>query len=338
VFTLDIIMVNLLILIFFLVVMDFGSRMIIHSSIKISEITGIGKATIGFLLLAFSTSLPELSVGVVAPLTGEAAISVGNVLGTNVVNVCLIIGVAVLLVSLRRPRVLNTIPRFAKEELSSLYFGLFIASVIPLSLVYVAGAMWLVGLILMAVFVVYSYQMLKISIPRGEIENRNALKSNENVTRHVILTVIGIFVVIISSYWMVQSSVAIAELTGVSKTIIGATVIAFGTSLPEFSLTVRAFLKNQAALGLGIIIGSGFINITLILGATFFIPMLIGSSLTLNMFAFQGLIIFSLISNLFLWYFLSMEKLSWKEGALLLFIYLLFLANTLGLIQLQQAA
>jgi len=328
-------MVNLLILIFFLVVMDFGSRMIIHSAIKISEITGIGKATIGFLLLAFSTSLPELSVGVVAPLTGEAAISVGNVLGTNVVNVCLIIGVAVLLVSLRRPRVVNTVPRFAKEELSSLYFGLFIASVIPLSLVYVAGAMWLVGLILMAVFAVYSYQMLKISIPRGDIENRNALKSNENVTKQIILTLAGIFVVIISSYWMVQSSVAIAELTGVPKTIIGATVIAFGTSLPEFSLTVRAFLKDQAALGLGIIIGSGFINITLILGITFFIPMLIGSSLTMPMLAFQGLIIFTLISNLFLWYFLSMEKLSWKEGAILLFIYLLFLANTLGLIQLQ---
>lgn len=335
--TLDIIIVNLTILIFFLVVMDFGSRMIIHGSMKISEMTGIGKATIGFLLLAFSTSLPELSVGVIAPLTGEAAISVGNVLGTNVVNVCLIIGVAVLVVSLRRPRVANTVPSFAKQELGSLHFGLFMASVIPLSLIYVAGAMWLVGLILVVIFVAYSYQMLKISIPRGEIENRNALKSKEELTTQAILTMVGIFVVIISSYFMVQSSVAIAELTGVPKSIIGATIIAFGTSLPEFSLTVRAFLKNQAALGLGIIIGSGFVNITLILGVTFLIPMLIGSPLTMPMFTFQGLIIFTLISNLFLWYFLSMEKLSWKEGAILLFIYLLFLANTLGLIQLQQA-
>ena len=329
--------ISLLILVFFLVVMDFGSRMIIHSSIKISELTGIGKATIGFLLLAFSTSLPELSVGVIAPLTGEAALSVGNVLGTNVVNVCLIIGVAVLLVSLRRPRVLNTIPHFAKEELGSLYFGLFIASIIPLSLVYVSGAMWLVGVILMAIFGVYSYQLLKIRIPQGEIVNSNALTNEENVTKHVFLTLAGIIVVIVSSYWMVQSSVAIAESTGVPRTVIGATVIAFGTSLPEFSLTVRAFLKNQIPLGLGIIIGSGFINITLILGVTFLIPMLIGSSLTMNMFAFQGLIIFALISNLFLWYFLSMEKLSWKEGAILLFIYLLFLTNTLGLIHLQQA-
>jgi len=308
--------------------------MIIHSAIKISEATGIGKATIGFLLLAFSTSLPELSVGVIAPLSGEAAVSVGNVLGTNVVNVCLIIGLAVLLVSLRRPRVVSTVPRFAKEELGSLYFGLFIASIIPLSLVYAAGAIWLVGLVLVLIFAVYSYQMLKISVPRGEIENKTALESKENVRKHVVFTLVGIAVVIISSYWMVQSSVAIAVLTGVPRTIIGATIIAFGTSLPEFSLTVRAFLKDQAAMGLGIIIGSGFINITLILGVTFLIPWLIGSPLTMNMFAFQGLILFSLMSNLFLWYFLSMERLSWKEGAILLFIYLLFLANTLGVVQL----
>jgi cation:H+ antiporter len=308
--------------------------MIIHSAIKISEATGIGKATIGFLLLAFSTSLPELSVGVIAPLSGEAAVSVGNVLGTNVVNVCLIIGLAVLLVSLRRPRVVSTVPRFAKEELGSLYFGLFIASIIPLSLVYAAGAIWLVGLVLVLIFAVYSYQMLKISVPRGEIENKTALESKENVRKHVVFTLVGIVVVIISSYWMVQSSVAIAVSTGVPRTIIGATIIAFGTSLPEFSLTVRAFLKDQAAMGLGIIIGSGFINITLILGVTFLIPWLIGSPLTMNMFAFQGLILFSLMSNLFLWYFLSMERLSWKEGAILLFIYLLFLANTLGLVQL----
>jgi cation:H+ antiporter len=320
--------------------MDFGSRLIISSAIKISEATGIGKATIGFLLLAFSTSLPELSVGVIAPLSGEAALSVGNILGSNVVNVCLIIGVAVLLVVLRRSRAVNTVPSFAKEELGSLYFGLFIASIIPLSLVYFAQAFWLVGLILILIFVGYSYQLLKIRIPRGGIDNANVndLKSDENVKRHAIFTLIGIFVVIISSYWMIQSSVDIAESTGVPRTIIGATIIAFGTSLPEFSLTVRAFLKNQVALGLGIIIGSGFINITLILGATFLIPMLIGSPLTINMFAFQGLIIFALISNLFLWYFLSMEKLTWKEGAILIFIYLLFLANTLGLIQLQQAA
>ena len=333
-FALDGILVDLLILIVFLVIMDFGSRMIIHSAIKISEATGIGKATIGFLLLAFSTSLPELSVGVIAPLSGEAAVSVGNVLGTNVVNVCLIIGLAVLLVSLRRPRVVSTVPRFAKEELGSLYFGLFIASIIPLSLVYATGAIWLVGLVLVLIFAVYSYQMLKISVPRGEIENKTALESKENVRKHVVFTLVGIVVVIISSYWMVQSSVAIAVLTGVPRTIIGATIIAFGTSLPEFSLTVRAFLKDQAAMGLGIIIGSGFINITLILGVTFLIPWLIGSPLTMNMFAFQGLILFSLMSNLFLWYFLSMERLSWKEGAILLFIYLLFLANTLGVVQL----
>jgi len=216
-----------------------------------------------------------------------------------------------------------------------LYFGLFIASVIPLSMVFIVGVSWLIGIVLILIFTFYSYRMSKIRVPKGE--QRNFYETKKDLPQYLFVTIAGIFIIIVSSNWVVQSAVAIAETSGIPKTLIGATIIALGTSLPEMSLTVRAFLKGQTALGLANIIGSGFINITLVLGVTFFIPMLVGSPLTMNMFAFQGLIIFALISNLFLWYFLSMERLSWKEGAILLFIYLLFLANTLGLIQLQQA-
>lgn len=332
----EIIIIFVLVLLFFLVMLDLGNRLAITGSTKISDVTGLGNAAVGFLLLSFSTSLPELSVGFVAPITGQAAVSVGTILGSNIINVCLILGIAVLLVSLRRPRAMNTVPAFAKEELGSLYFGLFVASVIPLSLVFVLGASWLIGLILVSIFVIFSYQMSKIRVPRGE--KRDIFESKSKLPQYLFLTFAGIFVVIMSSNWIVQSAVVIAGFTGVPRTIIGATIIAFGTSLPEFSLTVRAFLKGQTALGFGNIVGSGFINITLILGVTFFVPTLVGSPLTMNMLVFQDLAVFALISNLFLWYFLSIGRLSWKEGALLLVIYLLFLANTLGAIHLRQQA
>lgn len=97
------------------------------------------------IVLAFSTSLPELSMAFIASLGGDAAISAGNVIGSNIVNVCLIIGLAALLVALKRPTASSMVPPFAKEELGSLYSGLFVASIIPLSSVYLVSANWLVS-------------------------------------------------------------------------------------------------------------------------------------------------------------------------------------------------
>jgi len=112
--------------------------------------------------------------------------------------------------------------------------------------------------------------------------------------------------------------------------LIGATIIAFGTSLPEFTLDTRAIMKGESALALGDIVGSCFVNITLILGVT-----LIFSPLTVDMLVFSDLVIFSLMANLFLWYFLTTRRMGWREGAILLFIYSLFLATTFGAIQLR---
>ena len=160
----------LVLLIIFLVVLDQSSHITVTYATKVSDITGLSKTTVGFLLLAFSTSLPELSVAFIASLGGDAALSAGNVIGSNIVNVGLIMGVATLLVALRRPKTTTTIPSFAKEELSHLYFGLFVASIIPLSLVYLVGANWLVGILLIAVFGAGTYQLLKIRLPAEEMQ------------------------------------------------------------------------------------------------------------------------------------------------------------------------
>jgi len=327
------VLIALILLGVFLIVLALSSHLAISNTIKVSAITGLGKTTLGFILIAFSTSIPELSVAILSLLgNGEkTAVSVGNVIGSNIVNICLIIGLATLLVALqKRSRNVKMIPTMAKEEFGSLYFGLFIASLIPLMLVYLTFASQFIGLVLVLIFGLYTYQLSKIRIPQ---ENNQTVSEEmkRKVKLYVILTFLGVAGVVLSAYFIVESSVALAEFAGVSKSIIGATIIAFGTSLPEFSIDVNAFLRGHSALAFGDIVGSCFINITLILGIT-----LLASPFSVkNIAFFTDLVIFSLVANLFLWYFLSMERLGWKEGAILLFIYILFLATTIGAINLR---
>lgn len=315
-----------------LVILDQASHLTITNAIKVSNITQLGKTAVGFSLLAFSTSLPELSVAFISAFTGEPAVSVGNVLGSNIVNISLIVGLAALILSRRHPHKVNIIPSFAREELGSLHFGLFVSSVIPLSLLYIMQATWLVGLVLILIFLIYTYQLSKIRIPP---ENGASVSEDEKnkLRRYLVFTVLGVVGVVLSAYFLVESAVSVAEVVGVPRSLIGATVIAFGTSLPELTLDLRAFLKGHSSLALGDIIGSSFVNITLILGLTLFLPVLLGTPLSISLLVFQNLVIFSLVTNLFFWYFLSQGKLTWKEGAIFLFIYVLFLATIFGAVQ-----
>jgi len=280
-----------------------------------------------------------LTVAFIAALSGGAALSVGNVLGSNIVNISVIIGLAAILLYVKSHRKhngvngsngINVIPAFAKSELSSIHFGLFISSIIPMVLIYINTATWVVGLVLISIFIAYMYQLSKVRMPseNGEVtqEEKSKLK------RYVLFTIVGALGVVGSAYFLVESAVRIATSIGVSQQVIGATIIAFGTSLPELTLDLKAFLSGHSGLAFGDIIGSSFINITLILGVTLFVPALIGSPVRMNMSVFQNLVIFSIITNLFFWYFLSREKISWKEGAVFLSIYALFLTTTLSVV------
>ena len=319
------------------VVLNWASNLAINNAVKIATVTHLGKTAVGFSMLAFSTSLPELTVAFVAAFSGSAALSVGNVLGSNIVNISFIIGLATILLYLKSRRKhnglnssdgINVTSTFAKSELGSIHFGLFISSIIPLILVYIRAATWIVGIVLISIFIVYMYQLSKVRIPS---ENGVATKEEKTkLKRYALLTIAGALGVVGSAYFLVESAVGIAQAVGIPQTVIGATIIAFGTSLPELTLDLKSFLKGHFGLAFGDIIGSSFVNITLILGVTLFVPALVGSPVSMNMDVFQNLIVFSIITNLFFWYFLSRERIGWKEGAVFLFIYGLFLATTVG--------
>ena len=332
--------IDILVIIVSFFILNWASNLSIKNAVKVSTITRLSKTSIGFSLIAFSTSLPELTVALIAAFSGGSSLSVGNVIGSNIVNICIVLGLATVILYLKRGRkckgvpgfdAANIIPQFAKSDLSSIHFGLFISSLVPMILIYVSGATYAVGLILLFIFVGYMYKLSKIRLP--EEENPVDEEEKKKLRRYLILTLVGIAGVVGSAYFLVESAVGLAESIGIPQTVIGATIIAVGTSLPELTLGIRSIFDGHSALAFGNIIGSSFVNITLILGITFFVPFLFGNAVQMNMDVFQNLIIFSIITNLFFWYFLSRERISWREGALFLFIYSLFLATTLGVIQ-----
>jgi cation:H+ antiporter len=210
----------------------------------------------------------------------------------------------------------------AKEEMGSLHFGLFVASIIPLALLYIGYASRFIGVILVGIFAFYMIQLSRLNKQRVESpppDEKNRLRG------YALLAVAGAVVVIASAFFIVESASFVALSVGIPRVVIGATVVAFGTSIPELATSVSSVRKGHFDMALGNIVGSGFVNITCILGVA-----LIGSPLTVNIAAFSNLVLFSLITNLFLWYFLSSEKISWREGALLLVLYAVFLVISFG--------
>jgi cation:H+ antiporter len=320
---------NVVILIAALAALSKASDLTITQSINVASTTGLGKTTIGFILVAFSTSLPELFVAIFSVLNPEnVGFSIGNILGSNIVNICLILGVCFLLISLKYPEKTRVLPKMAKEDLGSLYFGLFIASIVPLTLIYIGYASQFIGVILLVIFLYYMFQLSKARTPTEQAASGTEKNS---LRKYVTLTVLGAVGVVISAYFIVESASFLAASVGIPPVVIGATVVAFGTSVPELSTSLGAFKKGHVELALGNIIGSCFMNTTLILGIA-----LVASHLTINMSAFSNVALFSLLTNLLLWYFLSNERIGRREGMVMLFLYALFIAISLGWIQIAQ--
>jgi cation:H+ antiporter len=222
------------------------------------------------------------------------------------------------------------LPKIAKAELGSLYFGLFIASIVPLALIYIEYASRFIGVILLVIFIYYMSQLSKARTPA---EQALSGTGKNKFRRYVSLTFFGAVIVVICAYFIVESASYLAASVGIPPVVIGATVVAFGTSVPGLLTSFGAVKKGHLDLALGNIVGSCFMNITLILVIT-----LVASPLRIVMSAFSNVAIFSLITNLLLWYFLSNERIGWREGTVLLFLYAVFLAISLGWIQIAHTA
>jgi cation:H+ antiporter len=315
--------VDAIILLGALIILNKASGWAIENVVKVADISGFGKTTIGFLLVGLSTSLPELSVAFFSVGDPEAVgISIGNVLGSNIVNVCLIFGVCILYATMKHKRCIEFLPLLSGDEMKDLLFGLFMASVIPLILIYIGYASRVVGIGLLLFFVWNTYQLTR---KRKIIEEAGQGLERTRLPRYLLLTLVGLVGVVASSFFIVEAATNIALSIGISKLVIGATVVAIGTSLPELATSLVATKNDELNIALGNIIGSGIINLTLILGATLAL-----TEFTVNVSVYTDLVAFSLIANLFLWYSLNGDRICEREGYVLVALYMIFLFVTLS--------
>ena len=310
---------NIAVLFTSLIVLIKASSWAITNAVNLASVTHLGKTKIGFILVAFTTSLPELFVAIFSIIDPQTiGISIGNILGSNIVNVCLILGVGFLIMATKYPESSGFFTKITRDEVGNLNFGIFIASIVPLILLYIGYVSQIVGFLLVALFV---YNMYGLSKKRDTVEEISDTAEKHEIGKYITKSLIGIIGVVTCAYFIVESASFLALSVGVPPVIVGATIVAFGTSVPELATSVDSVRRGFLDLALGNVIGSCFFNITLILGVT-----LVLSPFNVNISAFSDLVLFSLMSNIVLGYILQNTKVSKREGIILLLIYSIFIA------------
>ena len=301
-----------------LAVLAKASHLTIVSIEDLIELSSLSEASAGFVILSVMTSIPEMTVAAFAILQGAPGISIGDVLGSNMFNIGIVVGVIAMIGPLEKVR---------SDFLVEMVDILFLSSAIPILLVlpFLSASLQtvrhLIGLILIGVFIFSIYIMTKTrKTPSADIQGDTMKRKNKKII--LIKVAIGIFAVIISTRFAVWSASAIATILGVPPILIGAKIIAIGTSLPELALDVTAVRRGRIRLAIGDVIGSNLSNIALVLGIVLLI-----SPLTVNLTIFTEILPFLLIITLLLWRFLTKGGIPKWGGILLIMIYVLFQAT-----------
>lgn len=271
----------------------------------------------GFILLSIITSLPELSVSTVASLAGEGGLSVGNVLGSNVANLTIILGLAILF----SRKAININGESNKE----LVQFLFISSIIPLFIVQRGSLGPILGIVLLVLFAYFGITVSRKTETNLIGEEPKSEKGKE-ISIIFIKFIVGIALIIFLSKFAVDSSIDIANFVGLPSSIIGATIIGLGTSLPELATTIQALKQGFVSMALGNLLGSCITNITLILGVSSML-----SFSDVNVLAVQSIMFYVLLSSLSVWYMVGSNGCLTKKGALILcIIYIAFILQQVG--------
>lgn len=301
-----------------LAVLAKASHLTIAAIEDLIELTGLSEASAGFVVLSVMTSIPEMIVAVFAILEGVQGISVGDILGSNMFNTGIVIGVMALMGSLERVR-----SGFLVEMVDIL----FLSSAIPIILALPFFTEWLftiapiIGLTLVGIFTFSIYLMTK---ERKAPAVDHQVKKKAKMSKKVILVKVlgGIAAVVLAARFAVWAASDIANMLGIPLILMGAKIVAIGTSLPELALDLAAIKRGRIDLAIGDVIGSNLTNITLVLGLV-----LLFSPFTVNLIIFAEILPFLLITTLVFWRFLVKGGLPKWGGILLILIYVLFQAT-----------
>jgi cation:H+ antiporter len=273
---------------------------------------------VGLTVVAFGTSLPELIVSLIAVLTGRPGISIGNIVGSNIANIGLIIGIAALICNLAVKR------RTLQYEFPIMVIISFFLMVLG-NKNYVQGVNEFYfgridGLIFLTLFIIFLYYIYE-SIKKGDGKKKSELKSKYKaknaIWKNIVFLILGSAMLFYGGKLFVDSSSEIARIFGVSEVLIGLTIVSIGTSLPELFTSVVAVLKKKVDIAVGNVVGSNIFNIAWVLGLVSFIKNITVEPVVIYLDAVI-MILFALV----FWFFAArMKEIKKWHGGVLLAMY-----------------
>ena len=236
-----------------------GADWFVDGASKLADRFGIPQLVIGLTIAAMGTSLPEAAVSVSAALKGSAEITIGKVVGSNIMNVLVILGLTAVVrsIAVQKSTVMYEIPFTIFVTALLAILGLMDNQVSRLE----GGILW----VFMILYLLYLLHMAKNGQP---LEETAEAEENEPVWKMLLMIVVGAVMIVWGSDITVNAATTIAKIFGMSERLIGLTIVAFGTSLPELVTSVTAAIKGKADIAVGNIVGSNIFNILFVVGTS----------------------------------------------------------------------
>lgn len=251
-----------------LVFLVVGAEILVRGASRLAAALGISPLVIGLTVVAFGTSAPELAVSVKAALNNQAGIAVGNVVGSNIFNVLFILGISALIIPLAVSKQLIKfdVPFMIFLSVSVLLFAL------DGQFSRTEGIIWFSGLLAYIAFLFYkSRQDSRKAAEEVDPEVAELLgdpSEKQAWAKNIGFIVIGLVLLVLGSRWLVDAAVTFAQYLGVSEVVIGLTIVAAGTSLPEVVTSIIAAIRGERDIAVGNVVGSNIFNIMAVLGIT----------------------------------------------------------------------
>ena len=289
-----------------LALLVFGAEIVIRGSVSFGKKINISLFAIGVVIVAGGTSLPELASSINAVLINHSDLALGAVVGSNIANLVLVMAATTLI---------YPIVNINKNQINQAWINIFLGIVLIIMTFFYFNYIFGIVAILSLVYLMY------IQIKKGEINNSEIDKNDYSMIISLILIVLGIIFLVYGSGLLVNSAIEIAKKYNVPEAVIGLSLIAFGTSLPELVVGILSAIKRKIDFALGNILGSNIYNVLGVLG----ISSLFGNFTLPEIFIKQDLIIMVAITSIVLIFMLFMKKIGRIYGILGLSIYASYL-------------
>lgn len=269
-----------------------GADLLVDGSASVAKRLKISSIVIGLTIVAFGTSAPEFVVNIFASVNGNTEIAIGNILGSNIANILLILGISSIIYPVVAKK--NTVWKEIPLSLLAVFLVGILVNDVRIDHGIYSGLTRIDGIVLLSFFIIFLYYTYGIAKITGEANNEGEIKEMSYLKSSLFI-VFGLIGLIFGGKWIVDGAVKIAQIFNVSESLIGLTIVAVGTSLPELATSAIAAYKKQTDIAIGNVVGSNIFNIFWILGFSALIrplPFNPSSDLDILMTIFASFILF----------------------------------------------